>query len=107
MKGSFPHSFTKLKNFRYCGDVPDDSYYLSFGQTKLNDDTLAYLKERRASKVPWNFCTEMYKYCVNDDQILCQGYQMYLLNNFLFQSKLIERWGAIQELINQLASRIR
>ena len=48
-KGDFPHRFTKYENFSYCGAVPADEYYSTFGQTTLDEETLAYLAERRAS----------------------------------------------------------
>ena len=54
-KGSFLHQFVKYSNFNYSGEVPEDSYFLTFGQTKLDDDTLEYLEKRRASGVPWDF----------------------------------------------------
>ena len=92
-KGDFPHSFTKFRNLKYCGDVPNDEYYLSFGQSKLSEATLDYLKERRSSGIPWDFCKEMYEYCIADCKILQKGCQLYLEQNFIFQDKLIERFG--------------
>ena len=91
--GEFPHGFTKYVNFKHSGGVPDDEYYLSFGQIKLNDDTIKYLDERRASGLPWDFAKEMYDYCISDVEILRQGCQIFLEKNFIFQIKLIERFA--------------
>ena len=73
--------------------MPDDKYFLSFGQTKLSDETLDYLRERRSSDKPWNFSKELYDYCVDDVRILQGGCQRFLEENFIFQNKLIERFG--------------
>ena len=83
----------KYSNFKYSGAVPNDSYFLSFGQTKLDEETVEYLKERRSSGTPWDFCKEMYDYCVSDVEILRQGCELFLEQNFIFQTKLIERFG--------------
>ena len=62
IKGSFPHKFTKYKNFSYRGPVPPDVDFLSFGQTELNEETRSFLAERRASKGVLDFGTEMHQY---------------------------------------------
>ena len=92
-KGAFPHPFVKYSNFKYSGDVPNDSYFLSFGQTKLDEETKNYLKERRQSGVVWNFCQEMLDYCLADIQILRQGCELFLEQNFIFQDMLIQKFG--------------
>ena len=94
-KGDFPHRFAKHENFTYCGAVPADENYLSFGETKLNDDTLLYLAERRASGKPWNFAEEMYQYNVADVKILRESVERYMEENFDLQNKLMERFGAV------------
>ena len=85
-KGDYPHSFSKLENLKYEGNVPADNFYLSFGQTKLSSATEDYLKERRSSNEPWNLAKELYEYSISDCQILQKGCQVYLQQNFEFQA---------------------
>ena len=92
-KGSFPHKFTKVENFDYVGKVPNNEFYLNFGEHSLSDNTLEYLSERRNVGTPWSFSEELMKYCILDVTLLQKGCQLYLEQNFEFQKKLIDRFG--------------
>ena len=94
-KGDFPHVFTKKENFSYCGPCPADNYFLSFGQTSLDDNTKQYLAERRAANEDWHFGTEMYKYNCADVKILRESCSKFVEQNFSFQEKLIQRFGRV------------
>ena len=48
-KGLFPHLFCQEKNFNYLGEVPENEFYLSFGETTPKQETLEYLAERQNS----------------------------------------------------------
>ena len=78
-KGCCPFDFTKRKHFTYCGPVPGDEFYLTFGQTELDVETRSYLAERRASEKPWNFAEELYAYNVDDVRVLRNGSQFTFL----------------------------
>ena len=92
-KGDFPMGFLKSENFSYCGEVPADDAFMSYGQTKLDSSTLQYLAERRASGQPWCFATELYDYNLSDVQVLRMSCERYLRQSYLFQDKLIDRFG--------------
>ena len=66
-KGCCPFDFTKRKHFTYCGPVPGDEFYLTFGQTELDVETRSYLAE------------ELYAYNVDDVRVLRNGSQFTFL----------------------------
>ena len=92
-KGTFPHRFVKFEHFNYVGEVPDDSYYLKFGQIHLDSETALYLQKLRSSGQSWSFSNELLKYTILDVEILRKSVERYLEQNFEFQNKLMNFFG--------------
>ena len=69
-KGVFPHLFCQEKNFNYLGEVPENEFYLSFGETTPKQETLEYLAEIRNSGELWSFNKELIHYCKKDVELL-------------------------------------